>query len=219
MKKEQVFSLQHACSYTREGIKLLLKELSNGSHVKLIDVYEDLQSSRVRPLHDKEVDFFVLGLQGNSENHGGMLDFIIRWLPMQFPQAKVVIMAQTHSFGRLKDYLLGLGNVSAVLDNSIALADLRQHLQNIISNTVNTTVSKKPVSLLTRQEISVLGHLLQGTPVLTVADILQINPKTVSTHKRAALNKLGISSLHGLMKCGNNTHIMGELLSKKRDYL
>ncbi|WP_337264249.1 MULTISPECIES: helix-turn-helix transcriptional regulator [unclassified Serratia (in: enterobacteria)] len=211
MKTEKTIYLQHTCAYTRVGIDFILKELSNNLCVNLISNTNYAYANNDYDLQRQHADFFILGLQGNS-NHGEVLNFVIKWLPMHCPQAKVIIMAQTHSIGTLKDYLLGLGNVVAVLDSAIKTEELRESLRTIIINAQDIEPRKKQAMPLTHQEIRVLENLLKGIPVLKVARALRIDQKTVSRHKRAALNKLGISSLHGLMKCGNNTHMMNGLL-------
>lgn len=124
-------------------------------------------------------------------------------------------MTQYDSIGMLKDYLLGLGNVSAVLDSKIEIQELRQSLQAIFTGSLDSKAKRKQTMLLTNQEVKVLKHLLQGMPVFKVARMLQIHCKTVSSHKRAALNKLEVTSLYALMKYGNNTHMVSGLLRRE----
>ncbi|MFC0226145.1 helix-turn-helix transcriptional regulator [Serratia aquatilis] len=212
MKEGKSFYLQHACAYTREGIDFILRELSNDLGLKISSDSVDLQSRAYHLWQNKDVDFFILGLQGNGYSYGTILDIIINQLPLYHPQAKVVIMAQANSIGRLKHYLSGLRNVITVLDYAISIEDLRKYLQALVTDSLEIAPRKQQATPLTYQEIKVLRHLLKGMPVLKVARTLEINQKTVSGHKRSALNKLGIPSLHGLMKCGNDTHMMNELL-------
>lgn len=211
--RKNVF-IQHPCMYTREGIKLTLANLScNDINVKVIAENSYLDVQTYRSLYNKDVDIFILGLQGTGDSHGCILDFILQWLPVNYPEAKVIVMTQTRSIGQLNDYLLGLGNVSAVLDNAIDISELRMHLQHIMVNSPQPTDTKKLVSPLTYQEVRVLGHLLKGMPVLKIANALQINQKTVSAHKRAAMSKLGVSSLHGLIRCQVNLTMISDLLT------
>ncbi|MFC0226136.1 helix-turn-helix transcriptional regulator [Serratia aquatilis] len=206
--------IQHSCMYTREGIKLTLANLiDNNIDVKVVADESYLETKAFRLLYNKSVDVFILGLQGTGDSHGSILDFILQWLPMHYPEAKVVVMTQTRSIGQLKNYLLGLENVAAVLDDSIEISELQTHLQHIMMNSPQVGTIKKPVTPLTHQEIKVLGHLLKGVPVLKIASTLRINQKTVSAHKRAAMNKLGISSLHGLIRCQVNLSMMSDLLT------
>lgn len=211
--RKNVF-IQHSCMYTREGIKLTLANLTcNNLDIKVIAAKSCLDSNAYRSLYNKNVDVFILGLQDTGDSHGAILNFILEWLPLRYPEAKVVVITQTRSIGQLKNYLLGLDNVAAVLDDSIEISELQIHLQHIMMNSPRLGTIKKPVNLLTHQEIRVLGQLLKGVPVLKIAGTLRINQKTVSAHKRTAMNKLGISSLHGLIRCQVNLSMISNLLS------
>lgn len=213
MNKRISIFLQNPCKYTQEGIKFLLNE----SHCDLeynITTHP-LEIGAHNTLRKNDVNIFILGLQGYSDNHFGILEFIMKWLPLVCPEARVIIMANTHSIGILKNYLLGLRNVYAVLDHAVSLQDFRIHLQNVIIGSRGVTPRKPTAIQLTHRELNVLKYLLKGMPILMVADALHIHYKTVSSHKRSALNKLEINSLHGLMKCGNSTHMMNNLLITK----
>ncbi|PVZ84695.1 hypothetical protein C9426_22130 [Serratia sp. S1B] len=201
--------IQHTCMYTREGIKSILSSLScDDVDISVIAEKKHLEISDYLSLPNTDVDVFILGLQNTYDSYGNTLDFIIKWLPLHYPQAHVIIMAQTLIIGQLKDYLSGLDNVAAVLDNAIPINELSRHLQNVIFNSPDIKPKSKPTTPLTYQEIKVLKYLLKGMPTLKVARALQINQKTVSAHKRAAMKKLGISSLHGLVQCQVNLNMM-----------
>ncbi|WP_160165605.1 LuxR C-terminal-related transcriptional regulator [Serratia sp. DD3] len=208
--------IQHACMYTREGIKSTLSRLSCGNiDLTVIAEKKYLEISDYLALPGTDVDVFILGLQNTYDSYGNTLDFIIKWLPLHYPQAKVIIMAQTLILGRLKDYLSGLNNVSAVLDNAITINELSHYLQDTILNLPDVRQKSKSTTPLTHQEIKVLKYLLKGMPTLQVARTMQIHPKTVSAHKRAAMIKLGITSLHSLIQCQVNLNMMDNLLTQK----
>lgn len=195
--------------YTREGVKSTLSSLScKNIDIRIIAERKNLEISDYLSLSNTDVDIFILGLQNNYDSYGNALDFIIKWLPLYYPKAKVIIMAQTLIIGQLKNYLSGLGNVSAVLDNAVTINELNHYLQDAILNLPDVQQKSKPTIPLTHQEIKVLKYLLKGIPTLKVAKALEIHPKTVSAHKRAAMNKLGISSLHGLISCQVNLNMM-----------
>ncbi|MCK8564506.1 helix-turn-helix transcriptional regulator [Yersinia ruckeri] len=214
MKSKKIIYIHHACVYTREGINFILKELSGDLNVKLISNAGYVQANTIHDSKKEDVDFFILGLEWGN-NYGETFDFFIQWLPLYYPQAKIIVMTQCDSIGMLKNYLLGLGNVSAVLDSKIEIQELRQSLQAILTGSLDSKAKRKQTMLLTNQEVKVLKHLLQGMPVFKVARKLQIHCKTVSSHKRAALNKLEVTSLYALMKYGNNTHMVSGLLRRE----
>jgi DNA-binding NarL/FixJ family response regulator len=213
MNKRISIFLQNSCKYTQEGIKCLLNE--SYCDVEYNITTQPLGVGAHNTLRNNDVNIFIVGLQGYSDSHFGILEFIMKWLPVVCPEARVVIMANTHSIGTLKNYLLGLTNVYAVLDHAVTLQDFRMHLQSVIIGSQSIAPRKPTATQLTHQELNVLKYLLKGMPIFKVADAMRINYKTVSSHKRSALNKLGINSLHGLMKCGNSTHMMNELLITK----
>jgi len=211
-KKISIF-LHNLCTYTQEGIKHLQPELhcDSGCNITIKPFGVDTHTV----LNNNDENIFILGLHGYSNSHVGSLEFIMNWLPICHHEVRVIIIAKTNSIGNLKNYLLGLKNVYAVLDHATALHEFRIHLQNAIMDSPGSSPRKPTISPLTNQELNVLKYLLKGMPVTMVADKLCIHYKTVSSHKRSALNKLGVNSLHRLMKCGNDTSIMNELLRNK----
>ncbi|MFN3071822.1 LuxR C-terminal-related transcriptional regulator [Serratia sp. J2] len=218
MRERTNIFLQHTCSYTREGIKSLLAELEDITPTNLIAEEKKLQPSLNRLMHKPDADIFILGLQSNGNNASEILSFIIKTVASFFPKARVIIMTELNSLGKLKDYLLGLNNVYAVLDNGITLKEMHLRLTEILTlpKSVQPCPFQSPVTPLTHQELSVLGFLLKGKSANEVAYKLRIHCKTVSSHKQSALHKLGIHSLHGLLTSGNNREMMYQLLHYQR---
>lgn len=206
--------LQHTCGYTREGIKSLLVDLDVEFPVSIVAEEKQFQSGFSRYMFNPGVDFFIIGLQSDGNNASEILSFIIKTVPLSFPNAKIIIMTQLNSMGRLKDYILGLNNVYAIIDNGITLKEMRNHLKSVLNYSVDFPPCnfKSLVTPLTHRELSVLGFLLKGKSPDEVAHKLCINYKTVSSHKQSALHKLGIRSLHGLLTSGNNRELMYQLL-------
>lgn len=192
--------IQNNCFYTRNGIELLINELKNdGLSVNVTANVATLNATDYQILHKQHASIFILGLKKNNDDYGDFFYFILEWLPMHYPKAKVIIMANAQAIGQLKNYLLGLGNVIAVLDESIKMPELKLCLKKIIIEKVSVIRDEKKVPLLTRQEIKVLVYLLKGTPTSQVAKTLGITHKTVSNHKCNALGKMGYVSLKKLM--------------------
>ncbi|MFC0226159.1 helix-turn-helix domain-containing protein [Serratia aquatilis] len=206
--------LQHTCGYTREGLKSLLLELSEEFPINIVAEDKQLQSNVSQLMLKPGVDFFILGLQSDGNNASEILSFIIKTVPSSFPDAKVIIMTQLNSMGGLKDYILGLNNVYAIIDNGSTLKEMRNHLIGVLNFSVDLSprTFKLLVAPLTHRELSVLGFLLKGKSPDEVAHKLCINYKTVSSHKQSALHKLGIRSLNGLLTSGNNRELMYQLL-------
>lgn len=138
-------SIQHACEYTKEGVNIILNDISCDLGLDLTCILRRHKYGGFDALND--INIFILGLKSYSDNHAGILDFIIKWLPIYHPDARVVVMANTHTIGKLKDYLLGLVNVYAVLDNAMKLQDFRMHLRRVIVDSQHPLPPKKQQSL------------------------------------------------------------------------
>lgn len=211
MGKTLNIALQHSCMFTREGIKSLLADLGSGYPVNIVTEAGYLEINTYRILKTTGIDIFILGMQSAENNPSKILSFIIEWLPVFFPEAKVVIMTPVRSLGWLKDYLLGLSNVYSVLDSAASLQELRAQLKDILLFRQDAMPYRSRAIPLTHQELNVLGFLLKGTSALEIAQELRIHYKTVSNHKRSALHKLGIRSLHTLLTYGNSRDMMHKL--------
>lgn len=206
--------LQHTCSYTREGIRSLLVDMDEEFPVNIVAEEKKLPSVFPRFMFNPRVDFFILGLQSDGNNASEILSFIIKTVPASFPDAKVIIITHLKSMGSLNDYILGLNNVYATIDNGATLKEMRNHLRNVLNFSVDLPprTFKSLVVPLTHRELCVLGFLLKGKSPYEVAHRLHINYKTVSSHKQSALHKLGIRSLHSLLTSGNDRELMYQLL-------
>ncbi|WP_337264096.1 MULTISPECIES: helix-turn-helix domain-containing protein [unclassified Serratia (in: enterobacteria)] len=206
--------LQHTCNYTREGIKSLLSELESITPINLVADQGRLQPNIKWLMNNQNIDVFIFELQSHGNNLCEILSFIIKTLPVFYPEAKVVIMTQLNKLGRLKDYLSQLNNICAVLDNGITLQEMQLYLTQIImlAKDCQSYPVQSSVPPLTYQELSVLSFLLKGKSSNEVASKLCIHYKKVSHHKQSALQKLGVHSLHDLLMNGNKQELMNQLL-------
>jgi two-component system capsular synthesis response regulator RcsB len=73
-------------------------------------------------------------------------------------------------------------------------------LRNVNGNIVAQTPTH-PVDKLTCAENEVLRNIMQGYTVTQIAQRLLRSKKTISTHKRSAMAKLGVSDDVGLARC------------------
>ncbi|PVZ81042.1 hypothetical protein C9426_32095 [Serratia sp. S1B] len=206
--------LQHTCVYTRSGLRLLLDELNH--HDLTINLIEagGLNISTSQELQHLNVDVFILELQVNSRNFSDMLRFMLEWLPRYAPQAKVIVMAPKNSIGRLTEYLLGLNNVCAVLDNGSPLEVLRLKLKVALQFRKQPPVCAFPAANLSSLELNILDYLLKGISVPDIAKQQGIHYKTVFSHKQSALRKLGVRSLNVLLTAGNRRKAATKALNR-----
>lgn len=201
-----------ACKYTREGMRCLMhKSCFDMGFNSAIRFYEfGIDTANI----NGGVNVFVLNLQGYNSIQDDVLEFLMERLPRDCPDARIVIMIDIHTIGKLKNYFLVLGNVYAVLDNSISLQDFQAHLHNVIMGLKSCNLSESKISLLSPQQLNVLKCMLNGMSYLMVASTLNIHYKTVISHRCSVLKKLGINSQQAAVMSSNDLHIMNKFLRK-----
>lgn len=69
----------------------------------------------------------------------------------------------------------------------------KEYLKDVVRGDVISKVTKQ--WQLTYRETIVMSHRLRGLDVRNVSRLLAVNTKTVYTHQRSALNKLGVRSM------------------------
>ena len=62
-------------------------------------------------------------------------------------------------------------------------------------------------NILTPREREVLKLLAEGKPTKETAEILKVSPKTIETHRRQLMKKLGIYTVAGLTRFAIRTHL------------
>ena len=85
------------------------------------------------------------------------------------------------------------------------LASVAMKLQSMtfaaqISPTPGAPVDHPKLSELSEREREVLGHLMAGSRVASIAEQLFISPNTVRNHLKAIYRKVGVSSQNGLIE-------------------
>lgn len=71
-------------------------------------------------------------------------------------------------------------------------------MENLLSDERDNTPS--PLERLTSRERETLQMLVEGTPVKEIADLFNVSPKTIETHRHNIMQKLGVESLPELTK-------------------
>ncbi|AHG22685.1 hypothetical protein Z042_06705 [Chania multitudinisentens RB-25] len=146
------------------------------------------------------MDIVILTLSNSDYNLAALLRFIGEYLPQTSPSCKVVLLSEVAYVDVLKNYFSGLQNVWLTLDSSISLEELQKRLlETVPSHQEQCEDTGRFSAMLTSREWVVLQNLLAGKTPSQIANDLQLNYKTISHHKRAALTKLGMRSLCPLL--------------------
>lgn len=132
MGKRTSFFLQHTCNYALEGVKSVLATLGSEYLIDVVAETKLLPFNSSVLIIDIDVDFFILCLENNANAEIEMLSFIVETLSSHFPKAKIIFLTELNNIGKLKDYLLGVNSVCAILDDAITLVDMRLRLTEIL---------------------------------------------------------------------------------------
>ncbi|PVZ83066.1 hypothetical protein C9426_27880 [Serratia sp. S1B] len=152
--------IQHTCMYTRNGIKLLLDKLKdNGLDINISANVANFNATDLQAFDKNDEAIFILGLPTNNDDYTDFFYFIHEWLPMYSPCYKVVVIANDQSTVQLKEHLLSLHHVVAVLDQAMKLPELQLYLKNLIIGVEPLKYNSKASTPLSLQEIKVLDCL------------------------------------------------------------
>lgn len=91
--------------------------------------------------------------------------------------------------------IMAISNVIAMIDENASLASI---LSTIKENYSYNAIRRRREIDLTAREHYVLAETVRSTPSYTIARLLDISVKTVSSHKRSAYRKLGIRNIHDI---------------------
>jgi DNA-binding CsgD family transcriptional regulator len=142
------------------------------------------------------VDFVILTISNREQNLASLLQLIGQDLPKKHPKSQVILIGNMAYMSLLKCYFGGLGNVRVILDNTMSLEELKMELMSLIFPWQGREITS---IMLSSRELQVLRMLLDGDTAKQIAKELQLDFRTVSHYKRAALTKLGARSLHPLV--------------------
>lgn len=185
------------------GIKSYFKDNSEMHIVGQVENYNDLEEL----LSKKTVDIIVvdLDLEGLSSIN------LVKGLVKEYPGSKIVIFTnlseQIYAPNALKAGVSAYVHKTAKLD-ALASAIIRVTAGAIVfSDTVKRNLaligkrnkSERLYRKLSTREIEVLRYLSDGKKNKEIAQILDLNEKTVSTYKLRLLTKLNVTNLVDLV--------------------
>jgi DNA-binding NarL/FixJ family response regulator len=99
-------------------------------------------------------------------------------------------------------FVLADGGIDEIEQAIRAVSEGNVYLSPVVETRVITALDRvgETQSLLTPREREVLQLIAEGKTTRQVADILYVSVKTVETHRRQIMGKLGIHSVAGLTK-------------------
>lgn len=191
------------CVLTAAGI---LHQLKTGPGIKdAINIIKDVDDAYDEILN-KPHSMVVLNISNSSKQLADEIKFI-KWYRKEKPNKTIVIYTHNHKVSILK-YLSSLG-VRVIISQyelpSIFMELLIKSFSSSIalySPMIKKILQEQMPGELTLCEIQVIEQLFLGHNVTQVAQHLGRDVRTVSSHKRHAMEKLG---LH----CDKDLHVLG----------
>lgn len=180
--------------------------------------------------------YFVLGLESLLREHFDSLGMSIHFLPpARGANAQLLFQSVTNSmrfcrWGRTRHQQKVITvqtrarrrntciSEHSIIDRSISVTALLLIVQHVMERKI---VNRSPRNCprcsrsLTRRELQILSILSRGNSHRQIAQLLGLDSKTVSAHKRNAMVKLGfsrLSDLHYWMKDGGLDQEIRELI-------
>lgn len=174
--------------------------------LKTPDVYK-----AIKKLKDLKVDFLLIDLKQVDEEKIG---FLIK-LKISQPESKILVITEEYSLHEWLQFLKA--GVRGILEPDFSGKDLSAVIQVVNQGGIYIEPSRlvqfleqaankikhaeeKAGDLLTDREIQVLKILAEGYTVKRAAELLDLSPKTVDTHKANLMRKINIHHRADLIK-------------------
>ena len=191
----------------REG---LVKMLSTEPDIRVVGEAGDGRTA-LRAVAELSPDVVILDIS-LPDIAGGT---IARRLMSKYPSLKIIVLSM-HSDPVFVNDMLQAGVAGYVL-KSAAFEDLAHSINVIAANRMYLSpevtqgvvlghrelLSKDTGSLiskLTERELEIMRLLAEGHATSQIADLLNISPKTVATHRKNLMDKLGLNNIAELTK-------------------
>ena len=206
--------IQCPCHFTRKGIEAVLHNIHQVVELEVIASLDRL-SQCIKLLNTGPApDILIMTLSSMVNNPSSTLRLLGEYY-LANPKVKTILINDMVSFGVMGRYICEFKNVWAILDTSRSVETLQLQLLNTLDLlTYRPSPRYSTTPSLTPREMAVLQRLLDEQKTVDIAYDMHISPKTVSSHKRSALFKLGIRTLQPLMfKSYNRKTIINTFLS------
>ncbi|WP_411751348.1 helix-turn-helix transcriptional regulator [Serratia sp. (in: enterobacteria)] len=191
--------IQCPCHFTRRGIEAVLQNMHCLVEHEVIASLDRL-SQCIKLLNTGPApDILIMTLSSMVNNPSTTLHLLGDYY-LANPRVKTILINDMASLGVMGRYICEFKNVWAILDISSSVEALEFQLLNIFQPfTCRSPLRHSTIPSLSPREMTVLQRLLNEQKTTDIAYDMRISPKTVSSHKRSAMFKLGISSLQPLM--------------------
>ncbi len=192
--------LQCSCEFTRLGLETVLNSACDESDNNAVFSISSLKQAEDKLISQRGLGVIILELSYLNYNVLALLEVMNRHIPRHHPNSKVLIFTDAKCNDAVKRYLAGMENVSRVLSINDSIEKIKSEFSRINQpDQIEHTSVVKKTNVLSSREMNILQSLLKGKSVEQLACELTLNHKTISSHKRSAMRKLGIHSFPPLL--------------------
>jgi|GEM_PF-2339447 len=144
-----------------------------------------------------------------------------RLMKQFYPQVRVILLADNHraTISKVRKtevygYVLktdGRDELNKAIQRVIAGSEPRAdtHPDETAGNALEPYGSAGPLYGLTRREAEIISLVAKGCSSSRIADLLDISPQTVATHRRNLIRKIGVKSALDIMKFAETNGLLG----------
>lgn len=211
---QKKIALQCACHFTYLGLRTLINNTFSFHNVNVMDNSDTPEKFAADVSDFISGDLAIITLSHNDYNPASLINLVYGRLAKVPLSGRILLIGDPTYLPMLQYYLGSLKNTWAFMDISMSTRQLQQQLHNAaLMHTDMYQRSKPTAKTLTRSELGMLYRLLNRQSVMQIAKDLSISEKTVSCHKRSALVKLNMRSLHPLLIDNNDKETLFHKLS------
>lgn len=191
--------IHHPCNLTRCGLEWVLSDSDLFGQVEIISSMGHLPDC-LCAWNLFDIDVMVMTASINVYGFMSGMKRILEVISKLDPKTKIIICTHSFHIQMVRRYMLGVNRTHVVLDIASSVNETRDNFKKVFKSPTDF-YENMPVSWgrLSSRELTVLNSLLEGSSMKEIALALNLNYKTVSHYKRAALMKLGVDSCHPLL--------------------
>ncbi len=208
---------EHPCSILvvddhalfRSGLKMIITSLGSGAVYEASDGEESIRLVREHGIDIVFMDYALPGLDGVSTSLrllqlNQALKIIILTGLQQRPVSRVVMRAGVSGYMTKSSATEEIGQaVECVMRGGTYLS--REIANQLAMDSLKKGDAAHPLDNLSRRELQVALLLMGGHKPGVVGSMLFLSPKSVSTYKRRAFEKLNVDTLPELVQLGRES--------------
>jgi DNA-binding NarL/FixJ family response regulator len=204
--------IQHPCAMTRYGLEAVLKDHDLFGGVDIILNRSRLPDCNLH-LASLDIDILIMTVSVNVYDFMPGMKHMFDITEKLDSKTKIIFFAHVFHIDVVRRYMKEVKGFHKALNVASSVKDLKVSIMSAFQPH-DLLYEEIPYfgGRLSSRELTVLNRFLEGGSIKEIALELNLNYKTVSHYKRAALMKLGVNSCHPLLIPNGSKNIRMHLL-------